>query len=131
MQALNNINLDSLIDTVVSLSAAFILGGLIGFERQFRQRTAGLRTNVLVAVDTDAHALAAQSSAAAAAQGSLKTMQRRYQLGAASHVEVLIAAQQAERAQLAVIAARADRLANSAAFYVAMGGGPVPAEVTE
>lgn len=50
MQALNNINLDSLIDTVVSLSAAFILGGLIGFERQFRQRTAGLRTNVLVAV---------------------------------------------------------------------------------
>ena len=30
--------------------AAFILGGLIGFERQYRQRTAGLRTNVLVAV---------------------------------------------------------------------------------
>ncbi|WP_248796584.1 MgtC/SapB family protein [Pseudomonas sp. MWU13-2105] len=50
MQALNNINFDSLIDTCVSLSAAFILGGLIGFERQYRQRTAGLRTNVLVAV---------------------------------------------------------------------------------
>ena len=50
MQALNNINLSSLIDTLVSLSAAFVLGGLIGFERQFRQRTAGLRTNVLVAV---------------------------------------------------------------------------------
>ncbi|CAD5202103.1 Mg(2+)-transport-ATPase-associated protein MgtC [Pseudomonas sp. FEN] len=29
MQALNNINFDSLIDTFVSLSAAFILGGLI------------------------------------------------------------------------------------------------------
>ena len=50
MQALNNINLTSLVDTLVSLSAAFILGGLIGFERQYRQRTAGLRTNVLVAV---------------------------------------------------------------------------------
>ena len=50
MQAINNINLDSLIDTLVSLTAAFILGGLIGFERQYRQRTAGLRTNVLVAV---------------------------------------------------------------------------------
>ncbi|MCK1784275.1 MgtC/SapB family protein, partial [Pseudomonas sp. TNT11] len=50
MQAINNINLNSLIDTVVSLTAAFILGGLIGFERQYRQRTAGLRTNVLVAV---------------------------------------------------------------------------------
>ena len=50
MQALNNINLTSLVDTLVSLSAAFILGGLTGFERQYRQRTAGLRTNVLVAV---------------------------------------------------------------------------------
>ena len=50
MQALNNINLDSLVDTLVSLSAAFILGGLIGYERQYRQRTEGLRTNVLVAV---------------------------------------------------------------------------------
>jgi len=49
MQAINNIRLDSLVDTLVSLSAAFILGGLIGFERQYRQRTAGLRTNVLVA----------------------------------------------------------------------------------
>src|SRR5450830_2128870 len=47
MQAINNINLNSLIDTVVSLTAAFILGGLIGFARQYRQRTAGLRTNRL------------------------------------------------------------------------------------
>lgn len=37
-------------DTVVSLLAAFVLGTLIGAERQYRQRTAGLRTNVLVAV---------------------------------------------------------------------------------
>ncbi|MFT5590681.1 MAG: putative Mg2+ transporter-C (MgtC) family protein [Bradyrhizobium sp.] len=50
MQALQNINLVSLLDTLVSLSTAFVLGGLIGFERQYRQRTAGLRTNVLVAV---------------------------------------------------------------------------------
>ena len=50
MQAIQNINLVSLLDTLVSLSAAFILGAVIGFERQYRQRTAGLRTNVLVAV---------------------------------------------------------------------------------
>src|SRR5450830_521308 len=50
MQALQNINLASLADSVLSLSAAFIMGGLIGLERQFRQRTAGLRTNVVVAV---------------------------------------------------------------------------------
>ena len=34
----------------MSLAAAFILGGLIGLERKYRQRTAGLRTNVLVAL---------------------------------------------------------------------------------
>lgn len=37
-------------DTVVSLAVAFVLGTLIGAERQYRQRTAGLRTNVLVAL---------------------------------------------------------------------------------
>ena len=36
---------------MVSLTTAFVLGTLIGAERQYRQRTAGLRTNVLVAVD--------------------------------------------------------------------------------
>src|SRR3954469_19970462 len=38
------------IDTLISLSAAFVLGTLIGAERQYRLRSAGLRTNVLVAV---------------------------------------------------------------------------------
>jgi len=37
-------------DTVASLAVAFVLGTLIGAERQYRQRTAGLRTNVLVAL---------------------------------------------------------------------------------
>jgi len=32
------------------LIVAFILGGLVGAERQWRQRTAGLRTNCLVAI---------------------------------------------------------------------------------
>jgi len=50
MEALDNINLVSLADTAISLSTAFVLGGLIGLERQYRQRTAGLRTNILVAI---------------------------------------------------------------------------------
>lgn len=50
MEVLRNIDLSSLADTSLSLTMAFILGGLIGLERQYRQRTAGLRTNVLVAV---------------------------------------------------------------------------------
>ena len=40
----------SLLDTLASLLLAFVLGSLVGLERQYRQRTAGLRTNVLVAV---------------------------------------------------------------------------------
>lgn len=42
--------LDSLLHTFLGLTAAFLLGGLIGFERQWRQRLAGLRTNTLVAI---------------------------------------------------------------------------------
>ena len=38
------------LDTLLSLATAFVLGTLIGAERQYRQRTAGLRTNVLVAL---------------------------------------------------------------------------------
>jgi putative Mg2+ transporter-C (MgtC) family protein len=43
-------DLAALIHTTLALTTGFGLGGLIGFERQWRQRTAGLRTNVLVAV---------------------------------------------------------------------------------
>ncbi len=50
MKNFENIQLITLANTMVSLFAAFVLGSVVGFERQFRQRTAGLRTNVLVAV---------------------------------------------------------------------------------
>ncbi|WP_296467726.1 MgtC/SapB family protein [Pigmentiphaga sp.] len=50
MQAFANFHTLELLDTLVSLATAFILGALIGLERQYRQRTAGLRTNVLVAL---------------------------------------------------------------------------------
>ncbi len=50
MRFIQTFELYPFLDTVVSLVAAFVLGTLIGAERQYRQRTAGLRTNVLVAV---------------------------------------------------------------------------------
>ena len=50
MNAIHFSSLEQLAITLVNLSAAFILGALIGIERQVRQRTAGLRTNTLVAV---------------------------------------------------------------------------------
>ena len=50
MKFMENLHSDNFFDSFLSLTAAFILGSLIGFERQYRQRTAGLRTNVLVAL---------------------------------------------------------------------------------
>ena len=42
-------NVGQTLNTLGGLATAFVLGGLIGLERQYRQRNAGLRTNVLVA----------------------------------------------------------------------------------
>lgn len=54
MQFLTTFQVFDFLDTLVSLTAAFVLGTLIGAERQYRLRTAGLRTNVLVAVSAAA-----------------------------------------------------------------------------
>jgi putative Mg2+ transporter-C (MgtC) family protein len=43
-------DLSRLLQLTVSLAVAFVLATLIGAERQYRQRNAGLRTNVLVAI---------------------------------------------------------------------------------
>jgi putative Mg2+ transporter-C (MgtC) family protein len=50
MAFLHSFNANDFLDSLVSLFAAFVLGGLIGAERQYRQRGGGLRTHVLVAV---------------------------------------------------------------------------------
>jgi len=50
MAFLNSFALNDFFDSLVSLFGAFVLGGLIGAERQYRQRGGGLRTHVLVAV---------------------------------------------------------------------------------
>jgi putative Mg2+ transporter-C (MgtC) family protein len=46
----------ALIQTLLALASAFVLGTLIGLERQWRQRAAGLRTTVLVALGAAAFA---------------------------------------------------------------------------
>ena len=46
----------ALLHTVLDLALAFLLGTLIGFERQWRQRSAGLRTTTLVATGAAAFA---------------------------------------------------------------------------
>lgn len=50
MQFLQTFQFYDFLDTLVSLFVAFVFGAMIGAERQYRQRSAGLRTNVLVSV---------------------------------------------------------------------------------
>jgi putative Mg2+ transporter-C (MgtC) family protein len=49
-----NFSLGHLLDLSIGVVVAFVLATLIGAERQWRQCSAGLRTNVLVAVDAAA-----------------------------------------------------------------------------
>lgn len=50
MAFLHSFQINDFLDSLISLFAAFVLGTLIGAERQYRQRGGGLRTHVLVAV---------------------------------------------------------------------------------
>jgi putative Mg2+ transporter-C (MgtC) family protein len=50
MAFIHSFALGDFLDSLISLAGAFVLGGLIGAERQYRQRGGGLRTHVLVAV---------------------------------------------------------------------------------
>lgn len=52
--------MDGFVDIVeyaLRLGAAFLLGGIIGFERQWQQKNAGLRTNTLVAIGAASYGL--------------------------------------------------------------------------
>ena len=50
MAFLHSFNPTDFLNSLISLFGAFVLGTLIGAERQYRQRGGGLRTHVLVAV---------------------------------------------------------------------------------
>jgi putative Mg2+ transporter-C (MgtC) family protein len=63
MHFLTTFSLPNYLDTLVSYALALILGALIGAERQYRQRTAGLRTNALVALGASAFVDLAQKLA--------------------------------------------------------------------
>ena len=71
----------------------------------------------------DAQALTRQSAAYASALRSLALVQGQYRVGAASYLQWLDADRQLQQIRIALVAARAARLADSAALYQAMGGG--------
>jgi NodT family efflux transporter outer membrane factor (OMF) lipoprotein len=80
-------------------------------------------SDTLYALQGDADALAAQSLAERSAADSLTTVQAQYKSGAASYVQVLTAQQTYQTAAVALVKARAQRYADTAALFQALGGG--------
>ncbi|WP_066459038.1 efflux transporter outer membrane subunit [Castellaniella caeni] len=79
--------------------------------------------DALRALNNDAEALAASAAADQAARASVENIRDQHELGAASHVQLLVAQQQADNARTRLIAAQAQRLIDNVALYQALGGG--------
>jgi NodT family efflux transporter outer membrane factor (OMF) lipoprotein len=80
-------------------------------------------SNTLYALQADADALAANTIAERSAAESLALVQVQYKSGAASYVQVLSAEQSYQTAAVALVKARAQRYADTAALFQALGGG--------
>jgi NodT family efflux transporter outer membrane factor (OMF) lipoprotein len=79
--------------------------------------------DTLRAVEHDAETLTAQAAALTAADQALRLVQANYQAGLANYLQVLTADNQYQQARLGYIQAQALRLQDSAALFVALGGG--------
>jgi outer membrane protein TolC len=79
--------------------------------------------NALHALQSDADSLNAKMAADAAAQQSLDLVKSQFGAGAVTIAELLNAQQAAAQAKIALVQARAQRYADSAALLAALGGG--------
>jgi outer membrane protein TolC len=79
--------------------------------------------DALQALQFDAQGLAAQISADDAASRQFALTRQQYQLGATGYLDLLNAERSYQQAHVALIQARAARLADTAALYAALGGG--------
>jgi NodT family efflux transporter outer membrane factor (OMF) lipoprotein len=79
--------------------------------------------DTLYALQADAEALAAQDLAERTAAESLQLVQAQYQSGGASYLQVLTSEQNYQTAAVALVKARAQRYADTAALFQALGGG--------
>jgi NodT family efflux transporter outer membrane factor (OMF) lipoprotein len=99
---------------------------LVQAAAQYRSTVLTAFQNVadtLSALDEDAKALQAAAAAADAAKTTLDLAQRQTQSGYANELSLLNAQQAWQQARIALIQAQADRYADTAALYLALGGG--------
>ena len=79
--------------------------------------------DTLVALDQDAEGLRAAAAAAEAAKRTLDLSQRQLQAGYANELSLLSAEQSYQQALITLIQAQANRYADTAALFQALGGG--------
>jgi outer membrane protein TolC len=77
----------------------------------------------LYALQGDADTLEAQNIAARTSADSLKLVQVQYKSGAASYLQVLTAEQTYQSIVISLVRAKAQRYADTAALFQALGGG--------
>jgi outer membrane protein TolC len=79
--------------------------------------------DALRALEFDAQALAAVTDAYVQARDALALTQKQFDTGATSYLNLLSAQQQLRQVAVTVVQARADRFADTAALFQALGGG--------
>jgi len=79
--------------------------------------------NVLRALESDARTLQAQAEAEDAAKSALALIEKQYELGSVIYPALLIAQRDYQKTRISVITARAQRYADTAALFQALGGG--------
>jgi NodT family efflux transporter outer membrane factor (OMF) lipoprotein len=82
--------------------------------------------DALHALDTDADALGAAARAESAAQKSLDVVQHQLELGSVSYLALINAEQTYQQASISLTQARANRYADTAALFQALGGSVTP-----
>jgi NodT family efflux transporter outer membrane factor (OMF) lipoprotein len=93
---------------------------------QYRQTVLeafGQVSNVLSAIDNDADGLQAQYAALDSARASRALVEGQYRQGAATYLDVLVAEQQSDQAELSYVGALGQRFVDTASLYQALGGG--------
>ncbi len=120
------------------IAAPIFHGGTLWFRRKaaiaaYHQSLADYRQTILSgfsqvadllrALEHDAETLRAQQQGFNAAEGSLRLIQVNYQAGTVNYLQVLAANTQYYQARIGYLQALAQRLQDTAALFVALGGG--------
>ena len=120
------------------VTAPLFHGGTLWFKRKaalegyqqtlatYRQTVLGAFAQVadiLRALEHDAEALQAQSQALESAGEALRLIQANYQAGIVNYLQVLIVNSQYQQAKIGYLQAQAQRLQDTVALFVALGGG--------